>query len=239
MPSLSRRTIFQRPRQSQQPISEPLSALPPYQSPSAPLTPTYVHALSTLPISHPTKPLKAHLKRANTILSEVAADLNEVSAHRDASVQRKRDAIQAKGIEHEGPIPGETEAKDLRRKVEVLTKMMEEKVRAIIDVQACVEAGEEALKDVHDRVELGGGRIGAEGRAATQSTLGASQFRSRRTRDGDEDDDGNGEQGSEEEDDEEDPGTGVVRALKRKAEEHDNSYGALSLTERYALGSCR
>ena len=104
-----------------------------------------------------------------------------------------------------------------RQQTDDLTGELESGVRKIIDAKLEVEGFEKALKELATNVANNRGAI-----APTQSTLGASQFRSnRRTRGGDADD-----EDSEFEDDAQSAGenASAVDFIKRKIAEQRSTY---------------
>lgn len=109
-----------------------------------------------------------------------------------------------------------------RQQTEDLTDGLETGVRKIIDAKVQVQGVEKALKELETNVANNRGAI-----APTQSTLGASQFRSNRRRRGGD---------AEDEDDEFESDTlengGAVDFVKRKIEEQNSAYQSESMAFR-------
>jgi hypothetical protein len=180
-------------------------------------------------MKHNLAPLKEQLKKAHEMINAATADLIEMSTKRQTGVQKKKEARANKEPDAVGPIAGEEEALVLKQKVNEMTRRLEEKTRLVIDMQTMVEAGETQRKEVSRTVTAGNGRVEI---LATQSTLGASQFRSRRNRVGGEEDADEDEEEDEDGEHSQQAGTGIVKALKRKADEHEATYKALSMSDR-------
>ena len=175
----------------------------------------------------------------------MVADVNDLVQDRRAGVERAK-ARQKQRREQEGgdenageelePVDGEEELTRLERKVDEFTGKIEKGVRDNIDSQAKVEMGQKMLGDVSDGVVRNGGKAiegggAGPGAANTQSTLGASQFRSRREVNGDDEDDEEGTGNREAE--ENDPGIGIPTLLTKKGEQSEAEYEALSMRTRY------
>ena len=196
-------------------------ALPPYQSPTQPLNNASLQRLKEYSASPQLTDLKKHLQQLNNLLANSAAHVNDRYSNR-ADYQARRRA-RLKDPNNDDEIPGDAEAETMRIKADELTTKIEEGVRAGIDAQAKVEATEVALKDVYGNAARGGGFV-----APTQSTLGASQFRgTRRDLDDEEDEDDEGTSGQN--------GQGLTGAVRKRIDEHETNYAALSMAERYGL----
>ena len=201
--------------------------LPPvYQPPAHPLNDSAQRALQNLLRTHDLKRLKSHLQAVNDTLSNAAADINDRAYQRQVRFRKVKAKRQQHGLDDtEEDLQREKACEKMKAEVHDLTTRMEEKVRENIDAGAHLQAVEEALGEVHGNVAAGGGLI-----APTQSTLGASQFRQRRRvvgGDSDEEDDASPDEGQE--------NVGPSGLLKRKLEEHDTRYGALTLRTRYTI----
>ncbi|KAI4235957.1 MAG: hypothetical protein L6R40_006325 [Gallowayella cf. fulva] len=165
------------PRQSSRPIN-----LPTYQPLTHPLNPIAQHALHNVPTTHPLSDLKRRLNAAVENLTNITGDLNdqyqvkraEFDKAKARKAARARDAESSQGAENEDDDEGDRRMEDAWNDVEDWTAKMEAGTRRVIDIQARVESTETALKELDTNV--------SHGRTATQSTLGASQFRSQRQR---------------------------------------------------------
>ena len=202
-------------------------ALPSYQPPSAPLNARAIQSLNTLPTKQDLAGLKSHGRKAPERLTEAVADINEQLLVRredlaKARARADRAAEQGDGEDgaerREWAAGEEAQARVMEDAVKELTGKIEEAVRAGIDAQARVEAGERAIEQVASQVARGEGRLEA---GATQSTLGASQFRSGRLEDGDD-----GEAGSQ------GGGMGAMALLQLKAQEFEAEYARQSMRMR-------
>ncbi|KAL8733765.1 MAG: hypothetical protein Q9166_001959 [cf. Caloplaca sp. 2 TL-2023] len=218
-------------RQSSRPTD-----LPPYQPLIHPLDPTAQHALHNLPTTHFLNDLKRRLQTAANHLTEITGDLNDQYQNRKAEFDkhRARKAARAKEFESSQPTEeddqGEQRMEDAWNNVEEWTSKMEEGTRKVIDIQARVESTETALKELDANVR--------PARTATQSTLGASQYRSRTQRsrrqqhsDDDEEDD---EDRADDAQEEAFTGPPALQLFKSKLSASSTIYDALSLKDRYA-----
>ena len=203
--------------------------LPDYEPPTYPLAPSNAQVLSTLaqkttvataPSSSATTKLHDHLKRSSDKLAEVTENINAMVTlrqERERGFAKRRQRARTAATEgtnvsgeFEGEDAGGEEAavvEELGRRVEGLTREIEERVRGLVDVQARIEAREKGLREIVGEVEGNG----------TQSTLGASQFR-----------DGRGEG-----EDDESIRVGVPEKLRGKIGEWEKGYQSLSMRERY------
>ncbi|KAL8715704.1 MAG: hypothetical protein Q9220_000371 [cf. Caloplaca sp. 1 TL-2023] len=159
-------------------------AFPAYQPLAHPLNPTAQHTLQNLSTAHAFNDLKRRLHTAANHLTEITGDLNDQYQIKrtDHDRQKARRAARAKEFEisSQGTGNGDDDEESERRiddawkDVDAWTTKMDEGVRRVIDVQARLEGAETAFKDLNSNV--------AQGRTATQSTLGASQFRTQSQR---------------------------------------------------------
>jgi hypothetical protein len=188
------------------------TALPTYQSPLAPLNDGGKRALARVCVQNgPTAREEFH--KAAEMLSETAGEV--IDCLYNAQKRRKKNL--QKGDEDAYPTAEDVE--QLKTRVEELTRNLEAGVRKAIDAQAGLAGREQALKDICANVERGA--------ASTQSTLGASQWRSSRRAGADGDTEG-GENS-------EDGPIGILTTLKKKTQESDESYGKLSMRLRLVL----
>lgn len=190
--------------------------LPTYQPPEHPLNENAIRAIHDLPRNHRLDSLKTRLNTAHNHLSGAAVDINDRLVARTAIHEKSRARREKRGLQEDNE--EEDRAMDEKRQqTDELTGRLEVGVRKIIDAKFEVDIVEKALKELETNVANNRGAI-----APTQSTLGASQFRSnRRTRGGDVDDGG-----SEFEDDTTSAGEngGAVDFIKRKIQEQRSTY---------------
>ena len=223
MPSTARsRPSATASRQSNGP-----TPLPAYQPALHPLNESGQRALQSLHREHNLESLKRKLQIANNHLTTAAADVND-----RLHTQENNYGKYKKRLEKEGSQADDQQDEliaEARQKADEMTGRLEEGVRKIIDSDAEVEGVERALKELQDNVSTGRGRI-----VPTQSTLGASQFRSNdRRRRGDTQDEGDGD--SEFGDDPNRPlgdQENIVGVLKRKVADQKSEYEALSMAQR-------
>ena len=203
--------------------------LPTYEPPIHPLNEGAQRALQNLPRDHRLDPLRHKLRAANNHLTVAAADINDRLQLRNAQYEKYRKRLE-KQDSQEVNEQAESVAK-AKQQTDEVTGKLEESVRMIIDTSAEVEGFERALKELQESVAEGGGRI-----MPTQSTLGASQYRSNQDRkrqevDVEVDDSDNdlnhdttlpvGENES------------ATGSLKRKLVEYKSEYDAMSMSSRY------
>ncbi|KAL8737250.1 MAG: hypothetical protein Q9181_001869 [Wetmoreana brouardii] len=228
-----------RPRPSASSARQPPrpTTLPPYQPLTHTLNPTAQHLLHSLPTTHSLNDLKRRLQTAVTHLTDVTGDLNDQHQARKAEYdkQKARKAARARDFENsqgaDGDEDGDRRMEEASRDVDDWTSKMGKGTRRVIDVQARVESVETALKELDANV--------SQGRTATQSTLGASQFRSQRQRH-------NQRRGNDDQEDEDDENNGAdaqddaligapaFEIFKSKVAASDSTYASLSLKDRYA-----
>ena len=249
-----------RGRPSATPSSRPAprdpTALPPYEPPAAPLNPRALQTLEGLADRHKADALKKRQRDAATQLSEVAQDVHErlFNRRRDADKAAKRAAaarsreLGASSQRTDASNNGEDGDPDesaqigadveiLGQKVDEVTSKLEETVRRVVDEQAQTEAAEKALRDASVNIVRAGGRVDAAA-TATQSTLGASQFRRAADPDDedededDEDEDGEAGPGRRRGRDGEQTGISINDVVKAKAEKHDQEWNGLSMRAR-------
>ena len=164
--------------------------LPNYQPSEHPLNENAIRAIQDLHRNHRLESLKARLHTANNHLAGAAVDVNDrlvarIALHEKSRARREKQRSQDNEDEEEMVMDKK------RGQTEELTGRLESGVRKVIDAKVEVHNVEKALKELEANVANNRGAI-----APTQSTLGASQFRSnRRRRVGDvsDDDSENGE----------------------------------------------
>ncbi len=224
---------------ARQPL-RPTSTLPVYQPLANPLNPTAQHALHNLLTTHPLNELKQRLQIATNHLNEVTGDLNDHYQAKKAEHNKRKSekAARARDLESTQTPDQDDDGADGRldeawKDVEDLTGKMEAQTRRVIDLQARVDNTENVLKELNANV--------SNGRTSTQSTLGASQFRSqtqrqrRRQRAGrsnsdDEDEDGDDENNHA---DLEEAPTPALATFKTRLSTASEKYDSLSMKERY------
>lgn len=213
--------------------------MPTYQPLTHKLNPGAEHALRNLPTTHSLNELKRRLQTAATHLTEVTGDLNDQYQIRKAGheKQKARQAARAKELSDSSqgggnPLDDEADRRmaDASREVDDWTGKMERGTRNVIDIQARVEDGETALREMNANVSQ-------QGRGtATQSTLGASQHRprqqqqQRRARNDDDDDSPN----ENEEEEGAHTGPSPLTTFKTALAASSTTYASLSLQDRYA-----
>ncbi len=190
--------------------------LPTYQPSQHPLNENAIRAIQDLHRNHRLDSLKTRLKVANNHLSGAAVDINDrlvaaIALHEKARARREKQGSQDDNEEEERVMNGK------RQHTDELTGRLESGTRKIIDGKFEVEGFEKALKELETNVANNRGAI-----APTQSTLGASQFRSTRRRRGGNADD----EDSEMEDDSQsaEENSGAVDFIKRKMTEQSSAY---------------
>lgn len=202
--------------------------MPTYEPPTHPLNDAAQRALRDLRNTHSLNAVKILLAHADKKLSETAAEINDRSYHRVEKERRRKAKRAQQGVEDgEEERRREEEAREFEERVESQTGKIEEGVRGLIDAQARIEAVEAAVGEVHGNIVAGGGLV-----APTQSTLGASQFRQTKRRrvaaaDDSDDEESEGDEGGQGEN------VGMMTALTKKMEEHEEKYQNLSLRARY------
>ncbi|KAL8851873.1 MAG: hypothetical protein Q9221_003196 [Calogaya cf. arnoldii] len=217
--------------------SNAANALPAYQPLTHPLNPTAQHALHNLPTTHPLNDLKQRLSTASNHLNEVTGDLNDQYQVKKAEFdkQKSQKAARAKELESSQGADNDDEdgdrpMQDAWTEVENLTGKMEARTRLVIDIQARVENTETVLKELNANV--------TNGRTSTQSTLGASQFRTQTQRQRRRHRPGHDEDDSEDDHDDndaapEDAPTPALTVFKTKLSTASSNYNSLSMSDRY------
>ena len=192
--------------------------LPTYQPAEHPLNETAIRAVQDLHRNHRLDSLKTRLNTANNHLASAAVDVNDrfvarIALHEKSRARREKQGTQEDNEEEESAMS------EKRRQTDELTARLDSGVRKIVDAKFQVHNVEKALKELETNVANNRGAI-----APTQSTLGASQFRSnRRRRDGnvDEEDSAN-----------EDENEGALEFIKRKTADEQRRYQNESMSHR-------
>ncbi|KAL8786002.1 MAG: hypothetical protein Q9195_008413 [Heterodermia aff. obscurata] len=148
------------------------TALPPHQPLSNPLNPQAINALQTFARTYPLTPVTKRHDVAVSALSNIAADINERYGIRSLNHHRSTARRAERGVAEDEAHAAKIEK--MGQDTEALTAKMEEALRAVIDRKAHTQSVETALRELATNP---GGRP-----AATQSTLGASQFRGQKRR---------------------------------------------------------
>ena len=187
--------------------------LPTYQPPQHPLNENAIRAIQDLPRNHRLDSLKLRLNAANNHLAGAAVDINDrfvahVALHDKSRARRERQGSQQTNEEEERAMD------EKRQRTDELTGRLECGVRRIVDAKFEVEGVEKALRELETNVANNRGAI-----APTQSTLGASQFRTNKRRRGADED-------SEDSDDSEAAGenTSALDFIKGKIAEQKSTY---------------
>ena len=199
-------------------------SLPIYQPTQYALNENAIRAIQDLPRNHRLDSLKNRLNTANSHLAAAATDVNDrlvarIELHEKSRARREKQGSQEDNEEEEKAMD------EKRRQTDDLTARLDSGVRRVIDAKFEVHSVEKALKDLETNVANNRGAI-----APTQSTLGASQFRSSRRRRGDDDND----EDSEFEDNTQSAGQteGALNFIKRKIHEENSTYHNESMSFR-------
>ena len=200
-------------------------SLPTYQPPQHPLNENAIRAIQDLPRNHRLYSLKLRLNSANNHLAGAAVDINDrfvahVALHDKSRARREKQGSQQDNEEEERAID------EKRQQTDELTGRLECGVRKIVDAKVEVEGVEKALRELETNVANNRGAI-----APTQSTLGASQFRSNKRRRGADADD-------EDSDLEDESGAAgqngsALEFIKSKIEEQKSTYHNETMSVRY------
>ena len=200
------------------------STLPTYQPSEHPLNENAIRAIQDLHRNHRLESLKSRLNTANNHLAGAAVDINDrlvarITLHEKSRARREKQRSQDNEGEEERAMD------ETRRQTDELTVKLESGVRKIIDAKVEVHNVEKALKELEANVANNRGAI-----APTQSTLGASQFRSSRRRRGEDvsDDDGENRGYTQSAGDHE----GAWYFIKRKVAEQREAYQKETMSHR-------
>ena len=198
--------------------------LPTYQPPQHPLNENAIRAIQDLHRNHKLDSLKARLNAANNHLAGAAVDINDRLVEQTASYEKSKARREKQGSEEDSE-EKERVMDEKREQTDELTGRLESGVRKIIDAKFEVEGVEKALKELESNVANNRGAI-----APTQSTLGASQFRSDRRRRGRDPDD----EDSEFEDGTQSAGEngGAMDFVKRRIAEQKSAYENETMSSR-------
>lgn len=195
-------------------------SLPTHQPRQHPLNENAIRAIQDLHRNHRLDSLKTRLNTANNHLAGAAVDVNDrlvarIALHEKSRARREKHGSQEDNDEEERAMD------EKRQQTDELTGRLESGVRRIIDTKFEVHNVEKALKELETNVANNRGAI-----APTQSTLGASQFRSSRRRRGgdvDDEDSENGDAGDTE---------GALDFIKRKTSEERSRYQSETMSHR-------
>ncbi|KAI4197500.1 MAG: hypothetical protein LQ350_005877 [Teloschistes chrysophthalmus] len=217
------------------PSSHP-AHLPVYEPLTHTLNPAAQQALHNLPTTHSLNDLKRRLQTAVAHLTEITGDLNDQHQARKADYDKlkARKAARAREVEGSQGASNEDEEGDRRmeetsKDIEDRTAKMDEGTRRIIDVQARVEGAKTALNELDTNT--------IQNTTATQSTLGASQYRSRsqnQRRLGNDDDDEGDDDDNTTQRANTHIGPPALDVFKSKLSAAEATYTSLSLQDRYA-----
>ena len=214
-----------RPRQSGNPNRRSAGlSLPIYQPTKHALNENAIRAIQDLHRNHRLDSLKNRLNTANNHLASAAVDVNDRLVARNELHEKSRARREKQGSQEDNE-EEERALDEKRRQTDNLTERLDSGVRRVVDAKFEVHSFEKALKDLETNVANNRGAI-----MPTQSTLGASQFRSnRRRRGGDEND-----EDSEFEDDSQSAGQteGALDFIKRKIGEENSTYQNESMSSR-------
>ncbi|KAI4139992.1 MAG: hypothetical protein L6R39_006007, partial [Caloplaca ligustica] len=137
--------------------------LPPYQPVSHKLNPAAEHALRNLPTTHSLNDLRRRLQTAATHLTEVTGDLNDQHQANKAlheklkarQAARAKDVSSSQGGGDAVDKEGDQRMEDAWQQVDNWTAKMEQGIRGVIDVQARVDDGEKALRELNANISQG------------------------------------------------------------------------------------
>ena len=202
--------------------------LPTYQPSEHPLNENAIRAIQDLHRNHRLESLKTRLHTANNHLSGAAVDVNDRLVARIALHEKsraRREKRRSQDNEEEVEEEEERAMDEKRQQTDELTGKLESGVRKVIDAKFEVHNVEKALKELEANVANNRGAI-----APTQSTLGASQFRSSRRRRGEDvsDDDGENGDNTQSAGDKE----GAWYFIKRKVAEQRETYQKETMSHR-------
>ena len=187
-----------------------------YQPPQHALNENAIRAIQELHRSHKLDSLKTRLNTAHNHLAGAAVDVNDRLIARIALYEKSRARREKQGSQEDSQRE-ERSLDEKRWQTDELTNRLESGVRKVIDAKFQVHSVENALKELETNVANNKGAV-----APTQSTLGASQFRSNRRRSL-----GNGsDEESEFEDDTQDSGENesALKFVKRKIQDTNTKY---------------
>ena len=221
MPSLGRG----RPSATPNRPSRGPATLPPYETPLHALNQNAQHALQDLRRNHKLEALKGKVKGANGHLTQAAADINDrllynVQYHEKG--KKRREIVNSPSSSH----VDDEFLERMKQDTNELTAALDQKARDVIDAGVEIQGVEKALRELDANVTANRGLL-----APTQSTLGASQFRTpkrRRLEDADQVDE------DDVEDSQAPQGGSAVELFKTKLAEHQDEYHVESLSARYA-----
>ena len=191
-------------------------SLPTYQPPQHPLNENAIRAIQDIHRNHRLDSLKTRLNTAHNHLAGAAVDVNDRLVARSALHEKSRARREKQGSQEDNE-EEERAMDEKRRQTDELTERLESGVRKIIDAKVVVHGVEKALKELETNVANNRGAI-----VPTQSTLGASQFRSTRQRRGG----GGNDDDSEFDEDAQSAGEneGALDFIKRKTTEENSKY---------------
>ena len=198
--------------------------LPTYQPSEHPLNENAIRAIQDLHRNHRLDSLKTRLNTANNHLIGAAVDVNDrlvarIALHEKSRARREKQRSQDNEEEEERAMD------EKRQQTDELTGKLESGVRKIIDAKFEVHNVEKALKELEANVANNRGAI-----APTQSTLGASQFRSSRRRRGEDVSDDDGENGDNTQSAGDNEGAWYF--IKRKVAEQRGTYQKETMSHR-------
>ena len=155
--------------------------------------------------------LNEHFKKLNEELAQSVYNVHESLSNQEYWLQGRLQKAGGEDAKYKSRIAA---VEALAEKTREMSVALEAKMREAIDAQARWKVQQDALKEVSGNV-AGGVVVRIP---ATQSTLGASQFRTRA--DGEENED-------------EGEAVGVSSLVGKKIREHDQRYPQLSMAERW------
>lgn len=202
-------------------INRQEAQLPVYQSPSAPLNLQGLNSLQRLQNQDVQKKLNDHFKVAIDEIGQSVYNITNTLANQEEYVAMRKEKYGDEDRKYISRIPI---VDALSGKVNALNSALERKTREVIDAQSIQQTRQDALKEISINATRSNGRSTID---ATQSTLGASQFRSIQNQDLNEDEDSTAEGITP------DAGPGIPTLLKQKLDEANQNYSQLSLAQRF------
>lgn len=241
MSSRNRHSAVQPIPSQQSSQTQACNTLPPYRKPSHPLNQRAKDSIRNLSSSRTHVTLKDHHTRAQTLISEAAASINDHLYEREEHVARRRKKWE-KGQKLEEQEDMEKKLEELQAEVERVTGKLEERLRDSIDGLEAVARVEESLGWVRDNA---GGLVEQEynTQIAQSQAQSQSQSQQRRGRDADGDEDMEAE--DEDENEQPTPGptplsqnrpalTGPSLLFKDRVQRKKEEYTSFSHTARYS-----
>lgn len=202
-----------------------VTALPPYEPPSYPLTAGAKRALDNLAVRQDTAKYKSHLKKAIHNVTYSAVEPADRVHARQKRIKQQAEKRRQPGREHEEKTDAEMHeeeyAEDFEKKVDQLTTKAEKALRELIDFSDELALHDQILKDVNEQIPAPVVPPSAEVRRLR-----------RRARDEDDTEAEVEEDDHEQEDDAPEADPEILSALeifRKLKEQHETSYAAKTM----------